>query len=103
MILGLKATLSQVTSYPLFWGFAVGFFTSTVVHALLLTDRPRDVPIVLFQEKAKSFEKLYSPQEGKTYTKSYAEYSRMVHRIKLLFLLAILILLVLIFVVLITS
>ncbi len=101
VMLGLRDTLSQVTNYPLFWGFAMGFLTSTIAHALLLSDHPRDIPRVLFQEKAASFEKLYAPKEGETYAKSYSEYSKTVHRTKLLFLTAASIVLVLIVVVLI--
>lgn len=88
VILGLRDMLMQVTNYPLFWGFSLGFLTSTIAHALLLTDSPRDVPTVLFQQQSASFEKLYSPAVGNTYTKSYTEYSKTVHRTKLLFLIA---------------
>lgn len=88
VMLGLVDTMAQVADYPLFWGFAVGFLTSTIVHAFLLTDHPRDIPTVLFQEKAKGFEQLYAPEKGSTYTKSYAEYSKTAHRTKLLFLIA---------------
>lgn len=88
VILGLMNTIAQVMDFPLFWGFATGFVTSTVVHAFLLSDHPRDVPTVLFQEKAKGFESLYAPVKGSAYTKSYAEYSKTAHRTKLLFLIA---------------
>ncbi len=30
VMLGLKDTLAQVTNYPLFWGFATGFFTFAI-------------------------------------------------------------------------
>lgn len=88
VILGLKDTLSQVTNYPLFWGFSLGFLTSTIVHAFLMSEHPRDVPKMLFQEQSKSFETLYAPSETGTYTKSYAEYSKMVRRTKILFFIA---------------
>ena len=91
VMLGLGDTLSQVTNYPLFWGFATGFLTSTIAHLFLLSDHPRDVPTVLFQEKAKSFAKLYAPKKGGAYTKSYTEYSKTAHQIKLSALISVMI------------
>ena len=88
VILGLKDTLFQVADYPLFWGFSLGFLTSTIVHAFVVSEHPRDVPVMLFQEQSKSFEKLYATSSKGTYTKSYAEYSTMVRRIKILFFIA---------------
>ncbi len=103
VILGLVDTLSRVTGYPLFWGFTLGFLTSTVVHALLFVDHPKHVPQILFQEPSKSFEQLASRKADGTYTKSYAEFSKGVRRTKLLFLLAGGMLLTLIIIVLITK
>lgn len=91
-------TLSAVTDYPLFWGFAVGFFTSTIVHAFLMTDHPQQVSTVLFQEKAKGFETLYPAKPNGTFTKSYSDYSKMADRVKTLFLIATFILTLLIFI-----
>lgn len=88
IILGLKGTLIRVTDYPLFWGFATGFLTSTLVHAFMMTDSPRQVPTVLFNDKSTSFEKLYPRRDDGTYTKSYAEFSRTAMRTKVIFSLA---------------
>ena len=52
-----KDTLMSVMDYPLFWGFAMGFLVSTIVHAFLMTDSPRQVPAVLFQDKSKELRK----------------------------------------------
>ena len=81
-----KGTLSQVAAYPLFWGFATGFITSTVVHAFLMVDHPRQVGDILFRDKAQSFEKMYPSKPDGSYAKSYTEFSRMVDRTKITFL-----------------
>jgi hypothetical protein len=99
VILGLKDSLSQVTNYPLFWGFTLGFLTSTIVHAFLMSDHPKNLPTMLFTEQSKSFEALYAKSEDGTYAKSYSEYSKMVRHIKILSLIAVSLILVLIIIV----
>ena len=109
-LLGLKAvlggardTLSQIGSFPMFWGFAIGFLVSTVAHAFLITDRPSHVSTVLFADKSRGFEKLYPRKTDGTFGKSYADYSRMAERIKTSFLIAIFIMTALILVAVLTK
>lgn len=90
VLLGSKDMLSRVTAYPLFWGFAMGFFTSTLVHAFLIMDSPRQVSSVLFNDKATSFQRLYPPGKDGSFTKSYSDFSRMADRVKIAFLSALL-------------
>lgn len=99
---GLMSLLVGVANYPLFWGFALGFFTSTLVHAFLMTDNPRQIPAVLFEDKSTSFEKLYPRKADGTYAKSYADFSQTAKRTKLLFSLAFAIATVLLLLVIIT-
>lgn len=108
--LGLKAilleafdTLSQVSDYPMFWGFAMGFLTSTIVHAFLITDSPRHVSTVLFEDKSKGFQKLYPRKANGSFIRSYSEYSRIADRTKSVFLIAIFITTLLILVVVLTK
>lgn len=98
-----KDTLMHVTDYPLFWGFAMGFLVSTIVHAFLMTDSPRQVPAVLFRDKSASFEKLYPPRDDGSYARSYASFSRMVDKTKLVSLLAVLLVTILILIAVITK
>ncbi len=103
VLLESKDVLSRVTAYPMFWGFATGFLTSTLVHAFLIVGSPRQVPDVLFRDKATSFEKLYPARADGSYTKSYADYSRMADRVKITFLSAFLGVMVVLFIVLLTK
>jgi len=93
---GLTDLLLGVTNYPLFWGFSLGFLVSTLVHAFLMTDNPRQIPTVLFQDKSTSFEKLYPRKANGTYAKSYADFSKAAKRTKILFSTAFFLLLLLI-------
>jgi len=108
--LGLRAvlgegrdTIGRVSDYPMFWGFAAGFLTSTITHAFLITDNPRQMPTVLFDDKSKGFEKLYPKREDGSYGKSYSDYSRMADRAKTTVLIAIFITTILILVVILTK
>lgn len=87
----LKNTVAHLGNYPLLWGFAFGFLTSTIVHAFLMTEHPGQIRTVLFEDKAKGFEKLFPPKEGGSFGKSYTEYSRMVDRTKITLLSAFLV------------
>ncbi len=93
--LGIKAIennavlmFKQLAEYQLFWGFAIGFLVATLVYGFLITDRPGQVPAVLFQDKSKSFEKFYKRKDGKSYTKSFYDFSKKADRVKVSFWLA---------------
>ncbi len=103
VLLEAKGTLALVTAYPLFWGFAVGFLTSTLVHAFLIVDHPKQVSDALFLDKSSSFSKQFPPRADGTFGKSYADYSRMVDRVKITFLSAFLCVVLVLFIVLLTK
>ena len=77
-----------ITKFELFWGFTLGFIVSTLVHGVLMTDNPRDVPSMVLQDKATSFQKIYDRQEGDSYKQSFHSYSQNVNKMKLTFALA---------------
>lgn len=103
VLLESKDTLSRVMAYPLFWGFAMGFFTSTLVHAFLILDNPRQISNVLLNDKATSFQQLYPARADGTFAKSYADFSRMADRTKIVFLSAFLLVSVVLLIVLLTK
>lgn len=78
-----RAMLARLSGYPMLWGFAAGFFTSTLFHAFLMTGKPSQLSTVLFKSKGESFQKLYPPDADGKFTRSYAEYSHMVERTKI--------------------
>ena len=67
--LGIQAALYNLQSvvysalqFPLFWGFALGFLISTLVHAFLMSEHPAHVPIILMHKTHRSFEKIYGKE-----------------------------------------
>ncbi len=103
VLLEAKGTLSLVSAYPLFWGFAMGFLTSTLAHAFLIMDHPKHVTDALFLDKSSGFSKLYPARPDGTFGKSYVDYSRMVDRVKIAFLSASLFVTLVLFTVLLTK
>ncbi len=103
VLLEAKGTIAFVTAYPLFWGFAMGFLTSTLVHAFLIMDHPKQVADALLLDKSTGFSKLYPARPDGTFGKSYADYSRMVDRVKITFLSAGLCVTLVLFIVLLTK
>ena len=81
---GTIKTLSQVMEYELFWGFILGFFTSTIVHTLLIVEKPTDIPFILFRDQAIAFEHTHNMQ-GDKYNSSFHVFCDAVNKIKLTF------------------
>jgi hypothetical protein len=94
MLFGLRALLGEVygffgqlTHYQLFWGFSMGFFVSTLIHGFLFVDHPRQVPSVLFQDPAVSFQALHRP-DASGYQQSYYAFTRVAQKTKMIFAMA---------------
>jgi len=85
----LSSLLHTIIQYQLFWGFAIGFLVSTLVHAFLMSDHPSHVPYILTHGTDESFEKIYG-QEGDKDTHHYAIFTKMAGSIKWIFSFAIL-------------
>lgn len=85
---GLSTTITIIGSYQLFWGFAVGFFISTLVHMFLITDNPRHVPAMLMYDKGTSFQKVNAMTEEGMYKVSYTQFAKTVDKVKFVFGLA---------------
>lgn len=99
---GALMTIKQIVQYQLFWGFASGFFISTIVHGFLMSDNPRHIPSMLFDDKAVSFQKINARGEDQPYKASFFLFSKNVDKIKLTFGLGAFLLVVLLIFVLIT-
>lgn len=77
--------LLLILHYELFWGFAVGFLVSTVVHGFLITDSPRAVLTILLHDKAKSFTKLHKIGDNGQYNDSFCTFSAQTRKMKTVF------------------
>jgi len=85
IVSGMIDVLRGVTRYQLFWGFAFGFLVSTIVHAILISNSVKDIPTMVFDDKAVSFEKIHARQTNEPYAQSYTNYVHNVDKLKILF------------------
>jgi hypothetical protein len=91
-IFGVDAVLSSLSGVlkvfianPWFWGFSIGLLISTLVHGFILSANPKQVPIILFNSKADSFQKIHAPQKNGSYQVSYSEFAKIAEEVKLVF------------------
>lgn len=84
---GLSFFMKSVFQYPLFWGFGFGFLVSTLVHGFLVTSSPRNLPTLLFRDKAVSFQKIQaaSRTEDGTYTASFSSFTKTIDIVRFIF------------------
>ncbi|MFC1618024.1 hypothetical protein ACFL2B_01965 [Patescibacteria group bacterium] len=96
----LGLMVESMVQYQLVWGFAIGFIVSGLMHAFLVTERPRSIPALLFKDKAKAFEEIMDKERGEegTYVSSYSSFKRLAGRTRLIFALSLLIFMIIILV-----
>jgi len=88
VLFSMSTIIKSLIRYPLFWGFAVGFLVSTLVHGFLISGNPKHVPVILFNENSASFQKLHKQKKNGLYTNSYSDFLKIAERVKLVFSLA---------------
>ncbi|MDP3970211.1 MAG: hypothetical protein Q8P90_00765 [bacterium] len=95
-ILGIQANARELSlmlkyfaRFELFWGFAIGFFVSTIAHGFIISDNPKHIPTILFSDNAVSFEKLYKKDKEGSYLSSYSTFVKIVDKVKFIFSLSI--------------
>ena len=86
---GLEAVLSnswrsmlQLTQYQLFWGFAIGFLMSTMVHAFLATESPAHTASMVFQKKENSYQKIHKTNVDEGQPGHYDTHSQQVDQMR---------------------
>lgn len=94
---GINLTIGTILQLELFWGFAIGFFVSTLIHAFLISEHPRNIPKLLFYDIGTSFQQLSHRAKNGTYTSSFSHFMHMAETVKLLFALSFLLSMLIIF------
>jgi hypothetical protein len=86
---GLEAILTnswrsmiQLTQYQLFWGFAIGFFMSTLVHAFLATENPKQAAAMVLQKKENSFQSIHNKNMTEEHLEHFDAHSQQVDQIR---------------------
>ena len=82
---GMQHTIFAIFQHQLAWGFVLGFFASTVIHALVSIEQPKHIPHILTKEKMKAFSSLATRDQSGTYSASYSKFDHEYHYIRSLF------------------
>ncbi|HLD21551.1 MAG TPA: hypothetical protein VJB65_01510 [Patescibacteria group bacterium] len=82
---GINNAIHMLSQLQFFWGLAIGFFISTLIHGFLMSENPTHLPAMIFQDKGKSFKKIYAQEASGAYRVSYSRFSKTVDTLKLFF------------------
>lgn len=81
----IKITLVGLFQHQMVWGFAIGFSASTIIHLLIIADRPRDIPQIIRKSAPESFVALATRDAKGTYQSSYSAFQDEYNRVRVLF------------------
>ncbi|MFH1537076.1 MAG: hypothetical protein ABID45_03750 [Patescibacteria group bacterium] len=95
---GMSFTIKSILQYQLFWGFAIGFLVSTLVHGFLISDNYKHIPIILFRNRAHSFQKIHKKQgeKGHAFTASFDTFIKTVNKVRFVFALSFLLFMIIV-------
>lgn len=52
-------TFRTMSQFQYLWGFVFGLFFSTIIHLLIISEKPRNLPNMIFYDKQKALERMY--------------------------------------------
>ena len=81
----IKITTLALLRHQMMWGFGVGFVASTMVHAFVVTDNPRQIPAMLTRDTRDSFISVMPQAPDGTYQVSYTAFQRDYNRVRIIF------------------
>lgn len=85
--IGINAFRSVVAiiQHPVVWGFALGFGASTIVHLVISSENPSQLPqIALHKDTAQAFTKVAPRDARGNYMLSYTKFEEEFHRTRAL-------------------
>lgn len=83
--LSIKFTILALIHHPMMWGFAIGFGASTLIHAFIISDNPRQIPMILRKPAPDSFKRLAPRLADGTYCIPYTQFQREYNRVRIVF------------------
>ena len=92
----LSLTIKAAARLPIFWGFFIGFSIATLVHGFIISENPKKVHVMLFNDESTGFEKLHKQNSDNTYSDSFSTYSEIAKQTKFIFSLTLLLFLLII-------
>jgi hypothetical protein len=86
----IRITFRAIAMHDASWGFLTGFFTATGLFAVIMSENPRHLPILLTKSSQKSFEMLAARDIQGTFCASYTSFQREYNRVRSIFYLSLL-------------
>jgi len=90
----LRTTLLGLALQDATWGFLAGFLATTGIFAVILSENPRHIPILLSSSAQDSFLRLAARDADGQFCISYTSFQREYNRVRIAFYLAVFALLV---------
>ncbi len=81
----IRLTILSLLRHQLIWGFAIGFFVSTIIHLFVATDAPRTIPTIITKRPEESFTKFAARSPEGTYLSSFTAFQKEYNRVRVVF------------------
>lgn len=94
--LSIKSDILSLVYHPIIIGFAIGFFASTGIHAVVISEYPRYIPHILTKKPPDAFLQRAARDKDGTITASYTRFLHEYNRVRITFFSAILVFLIVI-------
>ena len=94
----IRATLLALIRADATWGFFAGFLITTGLYAIIMSDNPRHIPLMLSKSAQDSFAEIHERGDDGRFCISYTAFQREYNRVRTAFYLALFALLVMVIV-----
>lgn len=84
----IHLTLVEIALQDATWGFVTGFLAATGIFAVITSENPSHLPILLTRSEYASFNQVAPRSEDGRFTASYTAFEREYNRVRIVFYLA---------------
>lgn len=88
----LTITGSTLAANKIVWGFALGFFASTVIHLFVMSEHPSRIAPILTKSPEESYKKVNPPDPEHTLYKTFEHFLKEYRQVRIAALLAVIVL-----------
>lgn len=85
----IRITFMTVVRHDATWGFLTGFTMATGFYALIVSEDPRHLPVILTKPTVASFQTINRREDNFGYQVSYTAFQREYNRVRIVFYVAV--------------
>lgn len=85
----ISLSFMTVVHHDATWGFLTGFTMATGFYAVIVSENPRHLPIILTKPPAASFQKINRREQNSGYQVSYTAFQHEYNRVRIVFYVAV--------------